>query len=55
VWTTQSPQTTHPAARAMQHRYYIVSCNWRNNSTIFEPTGKIVAQIRRARPFWNTG
>jgi len=46
VWTTQSPQTTHPAARAMKHRCYIVSCNWRNNSTIFEPTGKIVAQIR---------
>jgi predicted amidohydrolase len=21
VWTTQSPQTTHPAARAMKHRY----------------------------------
>jgi predicted amidohydrolase len=46
VWTTQSPQTTHPAARALKYRYYIVSCNWRNNSTIFEPTGKIVAQIR---------
>ncbi len=46
VWTTQSPQTTHPAARALKHRYYIVSCNWRNNSTIFEPTGKMVAQIR---------
>jgi len=46
VWPTQSPQTTHPAARAMEHRYYIVSCNWRNNSTIFEPTGKIIAQIK---------
>jgi len=46
VWATQSPQTTHPAARAMKYRYYIVSCNWRNNSTIFEPTGKIIAQIR---------
>lgn len=46
VWPTQSPQTTHPAARAMENRCYIISCNWRNNSTIFEPTGKIVAQIR---------
>lgn len=35
-----------PAARALKHRCYIVSCNWRNNSTIFEPTGKIVSQIR---------
>jgi len=31
----QSPQTTHPRARAMKHRYYIVPGNWRNNSTIF--------------------
>lgn len=46
VWPTQSPQTTHPAARALEYGYYIVSCNWRNNSTIFEPTGKVVAQIR---------
>ncbi len=46
VWSTQSPQTTHPAARAMKNRCYIVSSNWRNNSTLFEPTGKIVAQIK---------
>lgn len=46
VWPTQSPQTVHPAARALEHRYYIVSSNWRHNSTIFEPTGKIVAQIK---------
>lgn len=46
AWTTQSPQTAHPAARAMQNRCYIVSSNWRNNATVFEPTGKIVSQIR---------
>ena len=46
AWPTQSPQTTHPAARAMQNRLYIVSSTWRNNATIFEPTGKIAAQIR---------
>jgi predicted amidohydrolase len=46
AWPTQSPQTAHPAARAMQHRYYIVSSTWRNNASIFEPTGKIVASIR---------
>jgi predicted amidohydrolase len=46
VWPTQSPQTTHPAARAIDHRYYIVSSTWRNNASFFEPTGKIVAQIR---------
>ena len=38
-----SPQTTHPAARAMKHRYYIISRNRRNNSTIFEPTARLCA------------
>src|SRR5579863_20921 len=46
AWPTQSPQTTHPAARAIEHRYYIVSSTWRNNASFFEPTGKITAQIR---------
>jgi predicted amidohydrolase len=46
VWPTASPQTAHPAARAMQYGYYIVSSPWRNNASVFEPTGKITAQIR---------
>ena len=46
VWPTQSPQTTHPAARAIAHRYYIVSSTWRDNASFFEPTGKIIAQIK---------
>jgi predicted amidohydrolase len=46
AWPTQSPQTAQPASRAMLNRYYIVSSTWRNNASIFEPTGHIVAQIR---------
>jgi predicted amidohydrolase len=46
AWPTQSPQTVRPAARAVEHRYYIVSSTWRNNASFFEPTGKITAQIR---------
>ncbi|MEO8131333.1 MAG: carbon-nitrogen hydrolase family protein, partial [Bryobacteraceae bacterium] len=46
AWPTQSPQTSQPAARAMQHRCYIVSSTWRNNASIFEPTGKITAQVK---------
>jgi len=46
VWPTQSPQTVRPAARAMANRYYVVSSTWRNNAAIFEPTGRIAAQIR---------
>jgi predicted amidohydrolase len=46
AWPTQSPQTAHPAFRAMQGRYYVISSTWRNNASIFEPTGKITAQIK---------
>jgi predicted amidohydrolase len=46
AWPTQSPQTSQPAFRARDHRCYIVSSTWRHNATVFEPTGKIAAQIR---------
>src|SRR5437667_331830 len=45
VWPTQSPQTSQPAFRAKANRFYIVSSTWRHNASIFEPTGKITAQI----------
>ena len=45
AWPTQSPQTSQPASRAKEHRCYIVSSTWRHNASIFEPTGKIAAQI----------
>jgi predicted amidohydrolase len=46
AWPTQSPQTVRPALRAVENRYFIVSSTWRNNASFFEPTGKIVAQIK---------
>jgi predicted amidohydrolase len=46
AWPTASPQTSHPAFRAMQNRCFIVSSPWRHNASIFEPTGKITAQIK---------
>jgi predicted amidohydrolase len=45
AWPTQSPQRSRPVARAMEGHYYIVSSTWRNNASVFEPTGKIIAQI----------
>jgi predicted amidohydrolase len=45
VWPTQSPATAQPAARAGRHRYFIVSSCWRNNATIFEPTGLVASRI----------
>jgi predicted amidohydrolase len=49
AWPTQSPQTSQPAFRARQQRCYIVSSTWRHNASIFEPTGKIAAQITPPR------
>jgi predicted amidohydrolase len=46
VWPSQSPATARPAARAGQHRYFIVSSCWRNNSTIYEPTGLVAARVQ---------
>lgn len=46
AWPTQSPQTAQPAFRALRHRYYVVSSTWRNNAAIFEPTGRITAQVK---------
>lgn len=45
AWPSQSPQRSRPVARAIEGHYYIVSSTWRNNASVFEPTGKIVSQI----------
>ena len=45
VWPSQSPATARPAAKAGQHRYFLVSSCWRNNSTIYEPTGLVAARV----------
>lgn len=45
AWPSQSPATVLPAARAAELRTYIVSSTWREDATIFEPTGMPAAQI----------
>ncbi len=45
VWPSQSPATAQPAARAGHHRYFVVSSCWRNNSTVYEPTGLVAARV----------
>jgi predicted amidohydrolase len=45
VWPSQSPQTVRPASHAMRFDYYLVSSTWRNNASIFEPSGMIAAQL----------
>jgi predicted amidohydrolase len=46
VWPSQSPQTSRPAHRAIEGHYYIVSSTWQNNASVFDPVGKIVAQVK---------
>ena len=45
AWPTASPATAQPAARAAPHRYYVVSSTWRDDATVFEPTGLVAAQV----------
>ncbi len=45
VWPSASPATALSAARAGRHRYYVVSSCWRNNATIYEPTGLVAARV----------
>jgi predicted amidohydrolase len=45
AWPTASPATAQPASRAARHRYYVVSSTWREDATIFEPTGLVAAQV----------
>jgi len=50
AWPSQSPQTSQPAFRARQNHFYIVSSTWHNNASVFEPTGKIVSQVKWDMP-----
>ncbi|HUS46712.1 MAG TPA: carbon-nitrogen hydrolase family protein [Phycisphaerae bacterium] len=44
VWSTQSPGIVKAQFRAMRHRYYVLSSTWRNNITLADPTGHVIAQ-----------
>lgn len=45
AWPTASPSTAQPASRAARHRYHVVSSTWREDATVFEPTGLMAAQV----------
>jgi hypothetical protein len=46
AWPTQSPQTVQPRWRALENGFYIVSSTWRNNASVFDPLGDVIAQVR---------
>jgi predicted amidohydrolase len=45
AWPSQSPQRARPVPRAIEGHCYIVSSTWRKDACVFEPTGKIVAEM----------
>jgi len=44
AWPSQWSATVEPRCRAHKYNYYIVSSTWKNNASIFDPTGNIIAQ-----------
>jgi hypothetical protein len=44
AWPSQAPHTVEPRGRALRHGYHIVSSTWRNNASVFDPVGQIIAQ-----------
>ncbi len=44
IWPTQSPQIIGPQSYAKRYRYHILSSTWRNNASLFDPTGAVIAQ-----------
>jgi predicted amidohydrolase len=44
IWSTQSPQILAPQFRCRTHHYYLLSSTWRNNISLVDPTGHVIAQ-----------
>ena len=44
VWSTQSPQILGAQCRSHEHHYYLLTSTWRNNATLVDPTGAVIAQ-----------
>lgn len=48
---TASPQNLRPAAQAQRHHYYVVNSAPRDNSSVFDPIGRTIAQVTAAPGF----
>ena len=46
AWPSASPPRPCRRHARGRNRYFIVSSTWRDNATIFEPTGLVAAQVR---------
>jgi len=43
-----SPQTIRPMAQALRHRNYVLTSAPRDNATLVDPIGRVIAQVTRA-------
>ena len=48
IWSTQSPGILSAQARAYKNKYYLLSSTWRNNISLVDPTGEVIAQSKTA-------
>jgi predicted amidohydrolase len=45
VVPSASPQTLRPMAEALRHRYYVITSTPRDNASLFDPTGQMIAHL----------
>ncbi len=50
VWPSMSPQTLYPRLYSRKHGFYMVSSTPRDNASVFDPAGQIVAQVTTEGP-----
>lgn len=46
VWPSQWPGQIHAAHRALRGPCFVLSSTWRNNASLFDPTGHLLHEIR---------
>jgi predicted amidohydrolase len=51
IWPSQWPGLVHPAWRALQHGYHVLSSTWRNNASLTDPTGHAIRVMREEGVF----
>ncbi|HOI56015.1 MAG TPA: carbon-nitrogen hydrolase family protein [Phycisphaerae bacterium] len=47
IWSTQSPGQRKAGFRAYANGYYVLTSTWRNNASLLDPTGELIASITK--------
>ena len=45
IWPTASPGRMKASYRAMRNNYYVLTSTWRNNTSLYDPTGHQIREI----------